>query len=166
MSEREYVETREKHENTVAGEDEKASHTLRMGDDSDHKERDPVKMVLCVNADLKMSKGKIGAQCAHAAVGAVEMIAADISDKKNTEREKVMRWWKEACGQAKIVLRVEGGEQKMLDLAHAAFGKGMSVYGVRDAGRTQVPSSSLTVVAIGPAPSAVIDEVTRGLPLM
>ena len=37
-----------------------ATSALRLG---------PVKMVLCVRQDLKMSKGKIAAQCGHASLG-------------------------------------------------------------------------------------------------
>ena len=35
-----------------------------------------VKMVLCVRTDLKMTKGKIAAQCGHAALGMCESSAA------------------------------------------------------------------------------------------
>jgi peptidyl-tRNA hydrolase, PTH2 family len=35
--------------------------------------KEELKMVLCVNDALKMGKGKIGAQCAHAAVGVLQV---------------------------------------------------------------------------------------------
>jgi peptidyl-tRNA hydrolase len=53
--------------------------------------------VLCVNDALKMGKGKIGAQCAHAACGIVQ--------KYRVKQEVALLQW-EYGGQAKIALRV------------------------------------------------------------
>lgn len=60
----------------------------------------PRSQVLCVNEGLRMGKGKIGAQCAHAAVG--------IADewKARPGMDLMFRQW-QYCGQAKIALRVE-----------------------------------------------------------
>lgn len=53
-------------------------------------------MVLVANAELKMGKGKIGAQCAHAAVGAVERL-------HSLRQTRALRQW-ERCGQPKVAL--------------------------------------------------------------
>lgn len=55
-------------------------------------------MMLCVNTALKMGTGKIGAQCAHAAVGAVSALQGPKG------RARLRQW--EECGQAKICLKV------------------------------------------------------------
>lgn len=67
------------------------------------------KMVLCVNQELKMGKGKIAAQCSHAAVGVVQKF-----------RRRIPSWFKawEQGGQAKIALKVDS-TQLLLDLANA-----------------------------------------------
>lgn len=56
------------------------------------------KMVLVIRNDLKMGKGKVAAQCAHAAVAGYKE-----GRKKNS---KVLRNW-ELTGQPKITLKVE-----------------------------------------------------------
>lgn len=55
------------------------------------------KMVLCVRMDLKMGKGKMCAQCGHAAVGAAKKAAV--------RYPKQLRRW-EQYGQPKIALKV------------------------------------------------------------
>ena len=55
------------------------------------------KMGLCVNEALKMGKGKIGAQCAHAALGVTQQYRA--------RHEPSFKHW-ERHGQAKIALKI------------------------------------------------------------
>ena len=55
------------------------------------------KMVLCVRMDLKMGKGKMCAQCGHAAVGAVRTASMRVPNQ-------LRRW--ERYGQPKIALKV------------------------------------------------------------
>ena len=52
---------------------------------------------LCVRSDLGMSKGKIAAQCAHAAIGAYR-------SAEKTQPASLQAW--EMSGQTKVVLRV------------------------------------------------------------
>lgn len=85
-------------------------------------------MVLVVRNDLKMGKGKIGAQCGHAAVGAYQK-AMDM----NTAI--VQRWEDSGC--AKICLKVET-EREMMNIRKGASIRGLNFYLVHDAGRTQV----------------------------
>lgn len=47
-----------------------------------------------------------------------------------------------------------------------AMKKEVPVVSIRDAGRTQVPSGSLTVVAVGPARLADVDKITGHLKLL
>lgn len=112
------------------------------------------KLVLLVRTDLDMSRGKIAAQAAHAAVMAV-LATRGSSD--------CAAWLGE--GQPKVVLRVSG-EQELSRLATAARAAGLPVELVRDAGRTQLAPGTPTCCAIGPAESSRIDALTGSLSLL
>ena len=62
-------------------------------------------MVLVVRSDLKMGKGKIGAQCGHATLGAYKTALK----KKDTYWHKVLNYW-EKYAQAKICAKVDSEE--------------------------------------------------------
>ena len=114
------------------------------------------KLVLCVNMSLGMGKGKIGAQCGHATLGAYK-----IAKKRGTSCLNV---W-EALGQAKIAVKVNDDEE--LDIIEQkAKAKGLITYIVQDAGRTQIAAGSRTVLAIGPAPAHMFAGVTDNLKLL
>jgi PTH2 family peptidyl-tRNA hydrolase len=68
-------------------------------------------------------------------------------------------------GAAKVVLQVPN-EAEMLALDLAAGDAGLVHYLVQDAGRTQIPAGSLTVLAIGPARKDRIDQITGHLRLL
>lgn len=114
------------------------------------------KMVLVVRNDLKMGKGKIAAQCGHAAVGAFE------GALKKTP--SVLRKWQHT-GQAKIAVKVEC-EQQMMEVYRTAKANNLNCCLIRDAGRTQIEPNSKTVLAIGPAPKQIIDTITGHLKLL
>lgn len=120
--------------------------------DSDAEDVPPgeLKMVLCVRTDLGMNKGKVAAQCCHACLGAYR-------DAIHTRPTWVKAWLHR--GQAKITLKVQS-EELMNNVAAAAIEAGLPAYIVEDAGRTQIPAGSRTVLAIGPAPVAALDEIT------
>lgn len=113
-------------------------------------------MVLVVRNDLKMGKGKIAAQCAHAAVGAYGK-----SLKKNPD---ALDEW-EYTGQAKVALKVES-ERDLMEVYSTAKKAGLVTSLIRDAGRTQISPNTKTVVGIGPASKSAIDAVTGHLKLM
>lgn len=112
-----------------------------------------MKQVMVVRTDLKMGKGKIAAQCCHGSIGAY----------KRASVNKIIKWEKEAY--AKVVLKVDSLEE-LLELKAQAIEKNISNYLVIDAGRTQIPSSSVTVLALGPDEDEIIDEVTGELKLL
>ena len=58
------------------------------------------KMVLVVRTDLQMGKGKIAAQCAHAAV--------DLYKKASVKTPDLVKQW-ETFGQAKVTLKAPEG---------------------------------------------------------
>ena len=54
----------------------------------------------------------------------------------------------------------------MVNIIELAAKKGLPMYLVEDAGRTQIAAGSRTVLGIGPAPVRVFDGVTSNLKLM
>ncbi|NXX92931.1 PTH2 hydrolase, partial [Centropus bengalensis] len=113
------------------------------------------KMVLIVRNDLKMGKGKVAAQCSHAAVSAYKQV-----QRRNPE---LLKQW-EYCGQPKVVLKAPDEEtltQLLLDAKHL----GLTVSLIQDAGRTQIAPGSRTVLGIGPGPADVVDKVSGHLKL-
>jgi len=118
--------------------------------------RGEYKMVLCVRTDLKMSKGKMAAQCGHAALGAYQ-------DALRHSRALVLGW--ERGGQAKIALQVKSVAQ-VRELERQARLLKVPTHAVIDAGRTQIAAGSLTVLAVGPAPVDLIDRITGHLKLL
>ncbi|XP_065336370.1 peptidyl-tRNA hydrolase 2, mitochondrial-like isoform X1 [Cloeon dipterum] len=114
------------------------------------------KLVVVVRTDLKMGKGKIAAQVAHAAVAAYKQ-----AKRWNPD---VLRNW-EQSGQAKVTLKVSSEEQ-LREIAKVGRLNGLGVSLIQDQGRTQIARGSTTVLGIGPASSSIIDKVTGHLSLL
>ena len=112
-----------------------------------------MKQVIVVNESLQLPCGKLAAQVAHAAIGAF----------LEASREDQAQWL--SSGMAKVVLACESDSalQALHELAQAA---GLPVFLVADAGRTVIPSGTVTCLGIGPAPDRVIGPVTRELKLL
>ncbi|CAG99944.1 aminoacyl-tRNA hydrolase [Kluyveromyces lactis] len=120
-----------------------------------------VRMALVIRQDLGMTKGKIAAQCCHAALACFRLIACDPS-RTSYNPEMTHRWL--ARGQAKITLKCPDKET-MDELFAKAIALGVNSYVVHDAGRTQIAAGSATVLGLGPAPKAVLDQITGDLKL-
>lgn len=114
------------------------------------------KMALIVRADLKLSKGKTGSQCAHAAVIAFARAQKD-------KRVPCAAWL--AQGQPKIVLKVDSLEA-LAELRERAEQADIVVGEVRDAGRTQIPAGTVTVLGIGPDYVDKVDQIVKHLKLL
>ncbi|NXC05085.1 PTH2 hydrolase, partial [Orthonyx spaldingii] len=114
-----------------------------------------LKLVLIVRNDLKMGKGKVAAQCSHAAVSAYKQV-----HRRNPE---LLKQW-EYCGQPKVVLKAPD-EETLEQLLAEAKRLGLTVSLIQDAGRTQIAPGSRTVLGIGPGPADVIDKVSGHLKL-
>lgn len=120
-----------------------------------------VKMTLVVRQNLKMGKGKAAAQCSHATLALYKKMTNPNSSSYNPE---MIQRWEILNGQAKITLQVPDAEE--MDMLFAqAISLGVNCYIVHDAGRTQIPSGSATVLGLGPAPKAVLDQITGHLKL-
>lgn len=114
------------------------------------------KMVLVVRRDLKLSPGKMAAQVAHAAV--------DCALRAKADAERAFKKWKSE-GQKKVVVRVDS-ERDLHEVRMAAEALGILTALIADAGLTEVPPGTVTVLGVGPAPNAQIDQVTGRLPLL
>jgi PTH2 family peptidyl-tRNA hydrolase len=115
-----------------------------------------MKQAIVVRSDLKMGRGKVAAQVAHASLASAEVA-----------RERKATWyeeWKEE-GQAKIVLKVES-EAVLNELFHKAKSAGLPATLVQDRGLTQVEPGTVTCLGVGPGPDAAIDEITGKLKLL
>lgn len=115
-----------------------------------------MKQAIVVRSDLKMGKGKVAAQVAHASLASAE-----------AARERKSAWydgWKEE-GQAKIVLKVES-EEELNQLFRKARSAGLPASLIQDRGLTQVEPGTVTCLGIGPGPDAAIDEITGKLKLL
>ncbi|MBI4210470.1 MAG: peptidyl-tRNA hydrolase [Candidatus Diapherotrites archaeon] len=113
------------------------------------------KQAIVVRSDLKMGKGKIAAQCSHASLDAYE--------KSLRVNPRWVEEWK-ATGTAKVVLKA-GSEKELLEIFEKAK-KALPTALVKDAGRTQLESGTITCIAIGPAPESEIDGFTKHLKLL
>ena len=76
-----------------------------------------------------------------------------------------MKNWEEFSGSAKIVVAVHS-EEDLLKIKDKAKQQNLPYYLVRDAGRTQIASGTMTVVAVGPGRKSDVDEVTGHLELL
>lgn len=111
------------------------------------------KQCIIIRNDLKLSKGKLAVQVAHAAVSALEY----------ADKSIVNKWKKE--GQKKIVLKVDT-LQDLFDLEEEARKKNLPTALIADKGLTEIPPGTITVLGIGPAPSLEIDKITGHLKLV
>ncbi|MEE9525492.1 MAG: peptidyl-tRNA hydrolase Pth2 [Candidatus Woesearchaeota archaeon] len=112
-----------------------------------------LKQVILVRADLKLPKGKLAAQAAHAAVQAV----------LNSSKSKVDEW--KSQGQKKVVLKV-ADEKELLKFVNLAKDKGLVASLITDAGRTVIAPGTKTCVGIGPDEEEKIDAVTGKLKMV
>lgn len=112
-----------------------------------------MKQVIVVNEALKLPRGKLAAQVAHASVASF----------LETEPRDQMAWLEE--GMPKVVLKGED-EAALRELQQKATVLGLPVCLIEDAGRTVVPEGTVTCLGIGPAEDRRIDEVTGELKLL
>ena len=112
-----------------------------------------MKQVIVVNGALNLPAGKMAAQVAHAAVGA--LISAP--------RQNQVDWLQQ--GMPKVVVQC-ASEDDLQALLAQAEDAGLPVMLVRDAGRTVVQAGTATCLGIGPAPAEAIDPITGALPLV
>ena len=113
----------------------------------------PHKMVFVVPQDVSMGKGKLSAQCAHAAICAY----------KQSSAFNIKVW--EIGGQQKVVLKC-ADTTELLKLYENAKALKLVATLIQDAGRTQVKAGTYTVLALGPSTCEQIDSITGHLKLL
>jgi len=114
------------------------------------------KMVIITRKDLNLSLGKLAAQIAHAAV------ACALQTKKNNP--KWFNKWQSESGK-KVILKAENLND-FFTLKEEGERLGIISNIIEDAGHTEIPQGTKTVLGIGPAPNNLIDQITGDLPLL
>ncbi len=112
-----------------------------------------MKQVIAVRADLKLPKGKMAAQCSHAAVE-----AAIRSDKN------LVKKWRDE-GQKKIIVKI-ADLKELYRINQDAKDVGIATAVITDAGKTVIAPGTTTCIALGPDDEEKIDRVTGKLSLM
>jgi PTH2 family peptidyl-tRNA hydrolase len=110
-----------------------------------------LKQVIVVRKDLKLKKGKLAVQVAHASI---------LAYKKSKLKED---WEKE--GQKKVALWCDDLKE-LLDIFQKAKEEKLSVSIVKDAGLTHLPKGTITCIGIGPDKEEKIDKITKKLKLI
>jgi peptidyl-tRNA hydrolase, PTH2 family len=111
------------------------------------------KQVILVRMDLKLPKGKLAVQVAHASVEAVQ----------RSDKEVIKRWRSE--GMKKVVLEI-ATLQDLYKYKQEAESLGLTTAIITDAGHTVVAPGTTTCIAIGPGEEEQIDRITGKLKML
>ena len=114
------------------------------------------KLVVVTRQDLKLSAGKLAVQVAHAAVTCA-------LQAKKRDPDNFKQWYEE--GQRKVVLKVPD-LKTFYELKMQAEDEGLTTSLIQDAGMTEIPAGTVTVLGIGPAQEPRVDSITGKLPLL
>lgn len=114
------------------------------------------KQVIVVRTDLDMSRGKIAVQVAHGSVSSAE--------QARVLKQDIWKAWLRE-GQKKVAVKVSS-EEELLELRRQAVNHSLSFALIRDAGMTELPPGTVTVLGIGPAKTELVDKVTCDLKLL
>ncbi len=112
-----------------------------------------MKQVVIINESLKLPRGKLSAQVAHASVAT--FIAASSRNQQ--------AWLEE--GMPKVVLSASN-ERELTEYYEKALSANLPTKLIKDAGRTVLAAGTITCVGIGPAPEEDIDPITGDLKLV
>jgi len=111
------------------------------------------KQAILVRSDLKLPKGKMAAQVAHAAVEAVS----------KSSKSKIDAW--KQSGQGKVVLKV-ADLNELKEYERKARELGFSTALITDAGHTVVEPGTITCLGIGPEEEKKLDALISMLKLV
>ena len=112
-----------------------------------------MKQVILVRQDLKMEKGKLSTQVAHASVEAV----------LSSSSAKVDAWREE--GMKKVVVKVKN-EAELRSYQQLAKREKLVASLITDAGHTFFKEPTTTCLGIGPDTDEKVDKVTKHLKLL
>ncbi len=112
-----------------------------------------LKQVILVRSDLKLPKGKLAAQCAHASLEAAMKSSRGVVDE-----------WRSEGGKKVVLKAADLGE---LDKYEALARKEKLVAAlITDAGHTVLEPGTVTCLGIGPDKEEKIDRVTGKLKIL
>jgi PTH2 family peptidyl-tRNA hydrolase len=111
------------------------------------------KQCILVREDLKLPKGKMAVQVAHASISSYEWAKPGVQEA-----------WKRD-GQKKIVLKVDKLEDLFI-IKEEARRMDIPTALIQDAGLTTVPPGTITALGMGPAESDKLDRIIGHLKLM
>lgn len=112
-----------------------------------------LKQVIAVRSDLRLGKGKLAAQVAHASLGAYRQASQGTRDA-----------WEDSGGK-KVVVRA-GSREELEGLRRKAMALGIPCSLIQDAGKTQLEPGTVTALGLGPAEERIIDSLTGRLKLL
>ena len=111
-------------------------------------------MVIVIRRDLKLPKGKLAVQAAHAAV----------SLTMKTRSTPAFKEWL-SIGQKKVAVWADD-EAHLLAIKRAAEDRDLPTVLIKDAGRTVIAAGTTTCIGIGPADADALKPVTGDLTLI
>lgn len=114
------------------------------------------KLVVAVRSDLKLSRGKLAVQVAHAAVTCAQQAS-------RKEKRSFKAWLRE--GQKKVAVKVPD-LAALRELEGRAKAAGLTTALISDAGHTEVEPGTVTCLGLGPAANERLDPLTGDLALL
>jgi PTH2 family peptidyl-tRNA hydrolase len=111
------------------------------------------KQVIAVRKDLKLSRGKLAAQVAHASLEAYKR--SDAGARNAWERE----------GSKKVVVGV-GGLRELEEIHRKSREIKLPCALIRDAGKTEIEPGTTTALGIGPVKESDADRITGNLKML
>ncbi len=112
-----------------------------------------LKQVIIIRTDLKMGKGKLAAEAAHASLAA--FLKAKEEDRQS---------WIES-GMKKIVLKA-GGEKELVSAFREMKKEKLPAELIADRGLTQISPGTKTAIGCGPVEEKNIDKITGKMKLL
>jgi len=112
-----------------------------------------MKQAILVRQDLKMDKGKLAVQVAHAAVEAVLC----------SDEDKIDQWL--SNGSKKVVLKVKD-KAELIKYMKQADKEGIITALIKDAAKTFFPKPTVTCGAIGPDEDEKVNKIVGHLKLI
>lgn len=143
--------------------------------------KNEVKQVVLVRKDLKMGKGKIASQVAHACMKVFFDSITKTKTQPEEEKDDISimaysKYFSIPClpyfeeyfdGRFKKSVLAVNSEEELLDLYNKALETGINCSLIKDSGLTEFNNvPTYTTVAIGPWNSIEIDEITGHLKLL
>lgn len=111
------------------------------------------KQVIVIRKDLKMSKGKLAAQAAHASVSAL----------RKAKDSAINEWL--LAGEKKVVLKVKT-EKELMRIYEKSKKAKLPCVLIKDAGLTHLAPGTATAIGIGPYDEKKIDKITGKLKML